>query len=105
MRKLGVLAMAFALAACTSTPKVAVRQPGDERMSCPELKAEFARLQAIQDEATRNKGLNPANVAAAVLFSPAMNRNAAEADEAEKLAAERRDHLMAIYAARNCTGS
>ena len=95
-------AIALAATACATTTKVAVQQPGDQNMSCEALKAEFAKLDKVQEEADHNKGVNTANVAAVLLFWPAAVGNYMDADKAEKLMNKRRDHLMAIYNAKSC---
>ncbi|ABI66332.1 MULTISPECIES: hypothetical protein [Maricaulis] len=97
------LAALFA-SACTSTPKVDVRQPGDRNMSCAQLEAEMEALDDIQEEAENNQGVNTANVAAVVFFWPAAVGNYMEADRAMDLAEERQDHLMDIYTEKNCDG-
>lgn len=97
-------ATALLVAGCTSTPKVAVSQPGDRNMSCSELEAEFAQLQSVQDEAENNQGVNTANVTAVLFFWPAAVGNYMEADRAMDLVEERRAHLMAIYDEKGCQG-
>jgi len=96
--RLGVAALLVAsAAACATTTKVAVRQPGDANMSCDQLKAEFVKLDKVQEEADNNKGVNTANVAAVLLFWPAAVGNYMDADKAEKLMNQRREHLMDIH--------
>lgn len=99
----GVCSGALLMAAgCTSTEKVAVQQPGDTKLTCEQLTEEFASLDAIMEEASDNKGVNTANVAAAVFFWPAAVGNYMNAADAEKLVAERRAHLMTIYGDKGC---
>lgn len=93
---------AVSVAACTSTPKVDVRQPGDRNLSCAQIEEELHALDDIQDEAENNQGVNSANVAAVVLFWPAAVGNYMEADRAMDLAQERHDHLMDIYDEKSC---
>jgi len=88
--------------ACVTTTKVAVEQPGDERMSCAEIAAEFKRLDAVVLEGDDNKGVNTANVAAVLLFWPAAVGNYMDADKAQKLVEQRRAHLMTIYRGKGC---
>ena len=87
---------------CTTTEKVAVQQPGDMKLTCEEITEEFASLDAIMEEANENKGVNTANVAAAVFFWPAAVGNYMNASDAEKLVGKRRDHLMTIYTDKGC---
>ncbi len=93
-----------ALSACTTTTKVAAVQPGDQAMSCTELKNEFDRLDGVIREAERNQGVNTANVAAVLLFWPAAVGNWLNADEAKDLVDERRAHQMTIYNNKRCDG-
>ena len=89
-------------AGCTSTEKVAVQQPGDTKLTCEQLTEEFAGLDGIMEEASDNKGVNTANVAAAVFFWPAAVGNYMNAADAEKLVEKRRTHLMTIYEEKGC---
>lgn len=98
------LASAFAVTGCTSTTKVAARQPGDRELTCAELVTEFDNLDAVQEEAENNQGVNTANVAAVVFFWPAAVGNYMEADRAMDLVEERRNHLTELYDNKGCTG-
>lgn len=94
---------AFAmLSACTTTQKVNVMQPGDRAMTCTQLKAEFANLDAVKADADSDKGVNGANVAAVLLFWPAAAGNYLNARDAENLVNQRRTHLMGIYNEKQC---
>jgi hypothetical protein len=97
-----MLAFVGGLSACSSTPKVAVQQPNDAKMSCEELRTEFAKLDKVMEEADHNKGVNTANVAAVLFFWPAAVGNYMSADKAEELVEKRRTHLMEIYTAKGC---
>ena len=99
---LGAVAAMFATAACTSTTKVSPTQPGDYKLSCEQLVQEFTKLDEVMDEADDNKGVNTANVAAAVFFWPAAVGNYMDADKAQDLVKERRAHLMEIYKGKSC---
>jgi len=102
MRYVTMAAACLLLAGCATTTKVAVNQPGDNRLSCTEIKAEFAKLDRVQEEADDNKGVNTANVAAVLFFWPAAVGNWMDADKAEKLLQRRRDALMEHYKAKGC---
>jgi hypothetical protein len=100
--KLALCVAALAVAACTTTEKVAAVQPMDAALSCDQLTAEFAKLDSINKTADSNKGVNTANVAAVLLFWPAAVGNYMDADSAQKLVNERRTHLMGIWNSKNC---
>ena len=93
---------AVALSACTTTEKVAVEKPTDFNLSCAELEAEFADLDQVMEDASDDKGVNTANVAAVVFFWPAAVGNYMNAADAEKLVEKRRSHLMDIYKKKGC---
>ena len=93
---------ALLMAGCTSTPKVSVRQPGDQNLTCTQLISELDQLQSVQEEAQHNQGINTANVTAVLFFWPAAVGNYMEADRALDLAEERQNHLMDIYDGKNC---
>lgn len=95
-------AAASLLSACVTTQKVAVNQLDDEKMSCEQIKGEYAKLDQVMDEADHNKGVNTANVAAVLFFWPAAVGNYMDADKAEKLVEKRRTHLDEIYKAKGC---
>lgn len=88
--------------ACTTTEKVSVMQPGDRAMTCTQLRAEFAKLDAVKADADKDKGVNTANVAAVLLFWPAAAGNYLNARDAQQLVEQRRTHLMGYYNERQC---
>ena len=102
MRQLIVLALALSLSACATTTKVAVRQPGDSRLTCEQIKAEFEKLDNVQQEADDNRGVNTTNVAAAVLFWPAIISTYMSASDAEKALNRRREVLMDLNDEKDC---
>jgi len=96
------LCAALTTGACTTTQKVNVMQPGDRAMTCTQMRAEFANLDAVKADADSDKGINGANVAAVLLFWPAAAGNYLNARDAESLVNQRRTHLMGIYNEKNC---
>ena len=53
-------------------------------------------------DASGDKGVNTANVAAVVFFWPAAVGNYMNASQAEELVEKRRTHLMSIYSGKGC---
>lgn len=96
------LAASFALSACASTTKVTPVQPGDNALTCDQIKQEFAKMDGVVAEAEKNQGINARNVATVFLFWPAMVGTWLSADEAKELVDRRRAHLMAIYNGKRC---
>ncbi|MBA3069537.1 MAG: hypothetical protein FP825_13780 [Hyphomonas sp.] len=97
-----IAAGVYALSACTSTEKVAVEKPSDFNLSCTEIEGEFSDLDKIMEDASDDKGVNTANVAAVVFFWPAAVGNYMNAADAEKLVEKRRSHLMDLYEKKGC---
>jgi hypothetical protein len=97
-------ALVLGSAACTTTQRVAVSQPGDQALTCAQLTTEFNNLETIEADAQRDQGVNTANVAAVLLFWPAAVGNWMNADQARDLVRDRRAHLMTIYNSKNCDG-
>jgi len=95
-------AAAVALTACTTTEKVAVQQPSYFNMSCRQIEGEFSYLEDVMHDASRDKGVNTANVAAVFFFWPAAVGNYMNAGEAEKLVEKRRTHLVDLYKKKGC---
>ncbi|MBY9065366.1 hypothetical protein K1X12_00560 [Hyphomonas sp. WL0036] len=100
-----VAASALVLTACTTTEKVAVEKPTDLKMSCEEIEGEFDKLDQVMEDASGDKGVNTANVAAVVFFWPAAVGNYMNASEAEKLVEKRRAHLMDLYMKKSCSAA
>ncbi|WGM31470.1 hypothetical protein [Brevundimonas sp. NIBR11] len=95
-------AMLFATTACTTTEKVNVMQPGDQAMTCTQLRAEFAKLDEIKADGQSDQGVNGANVAAVLFFWPAAVGNYMSARDALAVAERRHTHLMSIYNSKSC---
>lgn len=91
------------IAACTTSEKVSVMQPGDQQLTCEQLETEFAQLEQVKRDAEADQGVNTANVAAVLLFWPAAVGNYMNADQAQKLVEDRRQHLMGIYNDKGCS--
>lgn len=92
----------LALGACTTTQKVNVMQPGDQAMTCAQLRTQFAQLDQVKNDGEHDQGVNVANVAALVLFWPAIAGNYLSARDALQLAEQRRTYLMGIYNDHHC---
>lgn len=90
------------LSACVTTQKVATVTPQDKNMSCEEINQEFSELDTVMAEARDNKGINTANVAAALLFWPAAVGNYMDADKAEELVEDRRQVLVNLSEQKGC---
>lgn len=103
MKKVAIaLAATLALGACTTTERVSVTQPGDQAMTCTQLREQFVKLDEIRRDGQSDQGVNAANVGAVLFFWPAAVGNYFSARDAMEIAERRREHLMTIYNGKNC---
>ncbi len=104
MKKMAMgLFLAFGVASCATPPVVEVDQVGDESMNCEQLQAAIADASRFEQEARHDRGVTGTNVAAAVLFWPALVGTYMNTDEAIKAATERQERLKALYRDKHCT--
>ncbi len=89
-------ALAFAVSACATPQVVQVQQPGDRAMSCEQLNAGIEEANRFETEARHERGVTGTNVAAAILFWPALAGTYMNTEEAMDAAKARRDHLSAL---------
>ncbi len=94
---------ALLLSGCATSQKIQTVQPGDDNLSCPALKGEFAKLDQAQADIDSKKGVTGTNVAAALLWLPGLAYTYYDAGEATKLISDRRSALTSIYNRKNCS--
>ena len=97
------VAAAIALSGCVSPEVVSKRSLSDDRMSCSDIRNELAQLDTIRAEAEKGKTVSGANVAAAVLFWPAVIGNVSNANQAIEAANVREAELVRLARQRNCS--
>jgi hypothetical protein len=98
------IACAAALSACATPEVVQVQQAGDTNMSCEQLTTAIADANRFEAEARHDRGVTGTNVAAAVLFWPALAGTYMNTQEAIEAARSRRDHLTVIARQKSCPG-
>lgn len=94
--------VASLLAACATPTVVQQTKVGDNDLTCPQLKAEYVDAQEFEAKARKEQGVTGKNVAAAVLFWPALVGTYANTQEAIKAAQDRQRNLERIAAGKNC---
>ena len=104
-RSVTAVSAAFLLSACATPHVVEVSQIGDDAMGCEQLQAAVADANRFEQDARRDRGVTGTNVAAAVLFWPALVGTYMNTDEAIKAARDRRDSLTTLYNRKNCGGT
>ena len=102
-----ILAISFALlflAGCSKPTVVEVVMPGDEELSCGQLKNAYAEAERFKEEAQDEKGVTGGNTARALLFWPAVVGTYMNSNEAIQAADSRKVHLMNVMRDKNCSG-
>ena len=99
---LTVAALLALLGGCATSSKVQVVQPGDNKLTCPELKEELAKLDRAQAEIDSKKGVTGTNVAAALFWLPGLAYTYYDAGEAQRLIYDRRSALTNTSNEKNC---
>jgi len=89
---------------CAKPKVVEIAMPGDEKLSCDELKDEVAETQKIKRDAEYAKEGTGGNVARAMLFWPAWAQTLHNADVAIIAAKNRNYHLLKIMKNKKCKG-
>ena len=103
MKHLSLLIIAaLGLAACSPSEGVDIVQPGDNRLSCQDINAEFNRLKDAEKAINEKKGLNATNVAGAIFWIPGLAYTYYDAGQAEETITERRAHLTDLYNKKGC---
>jgi hypothetical protein len=96
--------VAAVLSACATPEVVQVDQVGDSALTCEQLQAAIADANRFEQQARQERGVTGTNVAAAILFWPALAGTYVNTEEAIDAAQARRDRLTAIYRQKGCPG-
>ena len=92
------------LGSCAKPTVVTVVMPGDEGLSCSQLKNEVAETQRFKREAEAVKGGTGGNITRGLLFWPAIIGSYQNANEAIAAANNRKVHLFNIMRKKDCKG-
>ena len=92
------------LGSCAKPTVVTVVMPGDEGLSCSQLKNEVAETQRFKREAESVKGGTGGNITRGLFFWPAIIQSYSNANEAIAAANTRKVHLFNIMRQKNCKG-
>ena len=102
MKKIIALAAISMLAACATPTVVQTRQATDAALSCDQIKNEIAEAERFEKAARKDRTVTGTNIAAAILFWPALIGTYSNTEEAINAAKERRENMMALNASKNC---
>lgn len=101
---IALLALSFVLLQGCATPHVVETvKVTDNKLSCDEILAEIEEANMFEKKARDERKVTGKNVAAAVLFWPALVGTYANTEEAIDAAKERREHLKKLYEKKNCS--
>ena len=78
------------------------RTVADNDMSCSQIRTEMAQLEQIRSEVREGKTASSKNIAAGILFWPALLGNYANAQEATEAANKRQDILVGLSNSKGC---
>ncbi len=105
VKQLGLIAFGVTLlGACANPEVVSKRQAGDTALTCDEIKKEIAETESFEEKARSEKGMTGTNVAAGLLFWPALLVTYNNVGEAVDAAKDRREYLFEIGAEKGCKG-
>ena len=87
---------------CATPTVVESKQSNDRMMSCDALKTAYGEAKDFESKARKERGVTGTNVAAAILFWPAMIGTYKNTEDAIEAAKERQRHLESIAAEKKC---
>ncbi len=87
---------------CVSPEVVTTTSVSDGTLTCAEIKTQLGQLDQIRAEAKKGKTASAENVAAAILFWPAVIGNNVNANNALEAANKRNDVLVALAQKKRC---
>lgn len=97
-----VIVTTLLLQACATPHVVEVNKISDANLSCTQLKAEIEEAKMFEKKARDERKVTGKNVAAAVLFWPALLGTYSNTEEAINAAKDRQNTLTKIYQQKNC---
>lgn len=101
--KIAVLGATLLLLQACATPHVVdTKKTTDLSLNCSQLQAEIDEAKEFEKKARAERKVTGKNVAAAVLFWPALLGTYSNTEEAINAAKERQSHLLTIYQQKGC---
>lgn len=87
---------------CSTVKSVPPVEIGDSKMSCSDIVLQLEKVKGVKAQASSDQGLSGKNVAAALLFWPAVIGNEMNSRGALQAANERIGNLNKLYNDKNC---
>ncbi|MEL6463940.1 MAG: hypothetical protein AAFQ58_03135 [Pseudomonadota bacterium] len=95
-------AMILSVSACVSPEVVQTRSVEDSSLTCDEIKMQLSQLDQIREEAAKGQRASGENVAAAILFWPAVIGNYQNAKQALEAVERRNTVLVDLAEKKRC---
>ena len=102
MKNIIALLIVTALAGCATPTVVETRKTGDSSLSCEQIKTEVSEAERFEREARKERTVTGTNVAAAILFWPALLGTYSNTEQAINAARERKENLFKLAQNINC---
>lgn len=102
MKKIIALLLVTALAGCATPTVVETRKTSDSSLSCEQIKTEISEAERFEREARKERTVTGTNVAAAILFWPALLGTYSNTEQAINAARERKENLFKLAQNINC---
>lgn len=93
---------AILLAGCATPTVVDTKKVGDANLTCNQLAQEIADAEKFEKEARKDRTVTGKNVAAAVLFWPALIGTYSNTEEAINAAKERKANILKMAESKHC---
>ena len=102
MKKIIAILFVTALAGCATPTVVETRKAGDSSLSCEQIKTEITEAERFEREARKERTVTGTNIAAAILFWPALLGTYSNTEQAINAARERKENLFKLAQNINC---
>ena len=102
MKKIISFLLVTALAGCATPTVVETRKAGDASLSCEQIKTEISEAERFEKEARKERTVTGTNIAAAILFWPALLGTYSNTEQAINAARERKENLTKLAEKTNC---
>ena len=102
-RKIALVLIVLLFSSCAKPTVVNITMPGDEELSCEQLKDGYEETRRFKKEAeTVRETDTGGNITRTILFWPALVKTLHNADVAIRAADDRAYHLISIMKNKNC---
>ena len=87
---------------CATPHVVQTKKIGDKRLTCSKIEAQIEEANEFEKKARAERKVTGTNVAAAILFWPALLGTYSNTEEAIEAARERKQNLAKLYEKKKC---